>query len=198
MYPKWVQEICTTPCTGCRATPALDDIIAVGAARPAKQEAYLGPLAMLLVVCPNCGGRMYITLREPIQSVIRAMREFARIADEAGRNTPPPFNFGTKARDASAAVTRDGTGPLRPSRRENQPDTPPTQQEIQAFLRRLRKTSFKRGSKGFTNWMKDIGAESGDGDGTYPHSSGSFRSSASVHRIDGRDVPPQCYGRGAD
>jgi hypothetical protein len=166
MYPKWVEEVSRTPCAECHGVPTTADIIAVGTARPSKQEAYLGPLAMLLVDCPNCGGRMYITLREPIQSVIRAMREFVRIADEAGRKTPPPFNFGTKARDAAAAVTRDGSGPLRPSRRKNQPDTPPTQREIQAFLHRLRKTSFKRGSKGFRNWMKDIGAESGGGDGT--------------------------------
>jgi hypothetical protein len=89
---------------------------------------------------------------------------------------PPPFNFrrsGSSPAKDSPAVTRtsDGTGPLRPSRRENQPDTPPTQQEIQAFLHRLRRTSFKRGSKGFKTWMKGFGIDSdasGD-DENQPH-----------------------------
>lgn len=173
MYPQWVEEICRTPCAECHAVPALCDIIAIGSARPSKREAYLGPLAMLLVACPGCGGRMYITVREPIDTVILAMREFVRLADEAGRNTPPPLNFSKpKSNAGSATLGADSSGKLRPSRRKNQPDTPPTQQEIQAFLRRLRKTSFKRRSKGFTTWMKDIGAgddlevDTPDGDDT--------------------------------
>jgi hypothetical protein len=46
---------------------------------------------------------------------------------------------------------------VRPSRRRNQPLTPPTRPEIQAFLNRMRKTSFKRSSKGFKEWMSRFG-----------------------------------------
>ena len=102
-----------------------------------------------------------------------SLREFVRVIDEIGLSTPPPFNFRRSntrpADDANAtAKTSDGARPPRPSRRKNQPDTPPTPGEIQAFLHRLRKTSFRRKSKGFREWMKDIGAGDADGEDQVP------------------------------
>jgi hypothetical protein len=167
MYPKWIAKVTRLACADCRYCTSFHDIVAIGVSRPSKQEAYIGPLAMLILICPGCGRQMQVTLREPIESVILAMRELVRLADETGRNTPPPFNSGkpkTDSANPTAMKAVDGTGPLRPSRRANQPDAPPTQQEIQAFLRRLRTTSFKRGTKGFTDWMKDLGADSGAAD----------------------------------
>lgn len=166
MYPNWVEEVSRTPCGRCHRIPTPTDIIAVGAARPNAIEAYVGPLAMILVLCPRCGERMCITLREPVESVVEALREFVHVTAEESKKVKPPIHFPrSKPRGAdNPAITKtnDGVGPLRPSRREGQPDTPPTQREIQLFLSRLRKTSFKRGSKGFTDWMKDMGADSRD------------------------------------
>jgi hypothetical protein len=168
MYPKWIAKAARLACAECRYCTSFHDIVAIGMSRPSKQEAYIGPLAMLILICPGCGRRIEVTLREPIETVILAMRELVRLADEIGRNTPPPFSFSKpKSHADGPTVTKssDDSGPLRPSRREDQPDTPPTQQEIQLFLRRLRKTSFKRGSKGFADWMKDMGAvDRADGD----------------------------------
>lgn len=157
MYPKWIYEICQTPCINCRATPTADDIVAIGMTRPAKSEAYTGPLATLVVVCPTCRERMCIAVREPLTSLIQAVRHFARVVDEAGVNTPPPINL------PLPKITTGSADLPRPSKRRDQPATPPTQQEIQAFLYRLRKTSFKRDSNGFAGWMKDLGAD-GSGD----------------------------------
>jgi hypothetical protein len=164
MYPKWLEEVCRTPCGKCHVVPTPVDIIAVGIARPNNIEAYVGPLAMLLVECPCCGERMQITLRESVESVVEAIHEFVKVVGEAARNVPPPIQLPpSKPRvaddDRAMRKAADGTGPLRPSRRDNQPDTPPTQREIQAFLHRLRKTSFRLKSKGFTDWMKDMGAD---------------------------------------
>jgi len=75
MYPKWINEVCRTPCGRCHAVPTPADIIAVGVARPNKIEAHIGPLAMLIVICPQCRERMCITLREPISAVIEGIRE---------------------------------------------------------------------------------------------------------------------------
>ncbi|HEX8524205.1 MAG TPA: hypothetical protein VF669_18265 [Tepidisphaeraceae bacterium] len=99
------------------------------------------------------------------------MGEMTRLAEEARRNASPLINFTTP--DPSAAMpavseTTHGNSPLRPSRRKNQPDSPPTQAEIRAFLNRLRKTSFKRSSKGFKHWMQGFGVNS---DAPDPHSS---------------------------
>ncbi len=60
MYQNWVEEVSRTPCGKCHCIPTHADIIAVGAARPAAIEAYVAPLAMILVLCLGCGERMCI------------------------------------------------------------------------------------------------------------------------------------------
>lgn len=170
MYPKWIVEAARLACADCRYCTSVHNIVAIGMSRPSKQEAYIGPLAMLILICPGCGRRMEVTLREPIESVIFAMRELVRLADETGRNTPPPFSFIKPKTDSSSeGVTKisESSGAPRPSRRPGQPDTPPTPQEIQAFLRRLRKTSFKRASRGFKTWMQDLRADESAEDGEH-------------------------------
>jgi hypothetical protein len=112
---------------------------------------------------------MSVTVREPLKSVIAAMREFVAVIDEVGRNTPPPINLPSRQpqpadEPGTSTKTSENSGPLRPSVRDDQPDTPPTQREIQAFLHRLRRTSFRRSSKGFTDWMKEMGADPGAAD----------------------------------
>lgn len=172
MYPKWVEEICRTPCE-CHGVPGIDNIIAIGVARPAHGAEFMGPMAMVMVVCPGCGELMNITVREPLKSVIAAMRQLVEVIDEVGGNTPPPINLPRPKPQPTADDGGDNaTGRLRPSLRKDQPATPPTQREVQGFLRRLRATSFKRGSKGFTDWLKDLGAPddgSSDSDPSNPN-----------------------------
>src|SRR5947209_1073004 len=141
MYPKWIEEVCRTSCGKCHVVPTPIDIISVGIARPNNIEAYIGPLAMLLVECPCCGERMYITLRESVESVVEAIHEFVKVVAEAARNVPPPIQLprSKPRRESDRATERSDNSnvPLRPSVRDNQPDTPPTQREIQLFLHRL-------------------------------------------------------------
>src|SRR4051812_37813850 len=92
MYPQWVEEICRTPCN-CHGVPTVDSIIAIGISRPGKGAEFMGPMAMVMVVCPDCGQLMSMTVREPLKSVIAAMREFVAVVDEVARNTPPPINL---------------------------------------------------------------------------------------------------------
>jgi hypothetical protein len=165
MYPKWIAKATRLACKDCRYCTSFHDIVGIGMTRPSRKEPYAGPSALITLACPGCGVRIHVTVREPVESVILALGEMARLADEAGRNKPSPFNFSKLKTDAgSEAETKIGDGGgLRPSRRAGQPDTPPTQHEIQAFLRRLRKTSFRRKSKGFSRWMKEFEADAGAG-----------------------------------
>jgi hypothetical protein len=166
MYPKWVEEICRTPCE-CHGLPGIDDIVAIGVARPGKGAEFMGPMAMVMVVCPSCGQLMNITVREPLKSVIAAMRQLVEVIDEVGRKTPPSFNLPRpkpqQTSEGAGANASEARRPLRPSLRKDQPATPPTQREIQSFLRRLRTVSFKRGTKGFTEWLRDLGADDDPG-----------------------------------
>jgi hypothetical protein len=167
MYPQWVEQICRTPCE-CHGLHSVDDIVAIGVAKPGKGAEHMGPMAMVMVVCPSCGQLMNITVREPLKSVIAAMRQLVEVIDEVGRNTPPPFNLPRRkpqpTGDDTAANASKTRRPPRPSVRNDQPMTPPTQREIRSFLHRLRLNSFKRGAKDFSSWMKDLGAAGDDYD----------------------------------
>jgi hypothetical protein len=164
MYPKWIDKVTRLACKNCRYCTSFHDIVAIGMMRASRREPQIGPRAMIILACPGCGGRMQVTVRRPIDSVILAMHELVRVADKAGHDAPP-INLGEhKSEDPGVPITQktsDDSSPVRPSRRDDQPDTPPTPREIQLFLRRLRKTSFNRNSKGFNGWMKDLGADDG-------------------------------------
>jgi hypothetical protein len=83
-------------------------------------------------------------------AVILTMR---RIRPPRRRSPPQHAAAADQLRQAKIRRCRRGhdedercARPLRPSRRTGQPDTPPTQREIQAFLHRLRKTSPRSGA----------------------------------------------------
>jgi hypothetical protein len=63
MYPQWVEEICRTPCE-CHGVPTVDSIIAIGISRPGKGAEFMGPMAMVMVVCPDCGQMMSVNERD--------------------------------------------------------------------------------------------------------------------------------------
>jgi hypothetical protein len=92
----------------------------------------------------------------------------ARAAKPAGMTPEEVLARRTRAQSlegVSSFITAiERSNPPRPSIRASQPDTPPTQREVQEFLRRLRKASFQSGSIGFLDWMKDIGVDPDAGD----------------------------------
>lgn len=94
MYPKWVEEVSHTPCAACHAVAASATLSRSALRTPASARHASARWRCSWPPAPVAGGRMFITLREPIQSVILALREFVRLADEEGRKTRPPFNFG--------------------------------------------------------------------------------------------------------
>ena len=158
MYPKWVEKAARLICEDCRGCGSVHDIIAIGVASASRKEASTGLQALLIVACPCCGERMSITVNKPMESIMEAMREFVRHSEETANGATPPIQLSPK-KPVEPKLVREDIGILRPSVRGNQPDTPPTQREIQHFLHRLRTTSFKRSTKGFKNWMKDFGAD---------------------------------------
>lgn len=56
-------------------------------------------------------------------------------------------------------VASDELGTVHPSRRKEQPVSPITDAEIQRFLNMIRRTSFRRNTKGFRKMMKRLGID---------------------------------------
>lgn len=140
MYPDWLKGMFqSNPCSECRVPLTFADIEAVGVRRPYPDG--LGrPLALVTCVCGRCGNRMQCTLDQPLDAVMAAVEALYR---ELAAAAPPNAGVFQVPSSATAAP------PARPSRRKDQPSGPPTKEEIRAFLARLRRMSFKAGSKGF-------------------------------------------------
>lgn len=140
MYPDWLTTMFqSNPCSECRASLTLRDIEAVGVRRP-YPDGLQRPLAMATCVCPHCGNRMSCTIDQPLEGVLAAVEALYRELAEAA----PPSDGAFQLPSPKAK----GTGRARPSRRRNQPTAPPTEEEIRTFLARLKRMSFKAGSKG--------------------------------------------------
>jgi hypothetical protein len=171
MYPPWMNEMFRClPCSGCGSRLASDDIEIVGVRRPEEWEAWLAqPIFVISLICRNCGQVTNALHRQPLGEVVNGVTAFVRDIERDCQGKEPLVKIPglTTAKPAGSPSSPAPTPPapteppdhVRPSRRRNQPVKPPTPAEIRAFLNRMRKTSFKRGSKGFKNWMKNIGAD---------------------------------------
>lgn len=139
MYPEWLTTMFqSNPCSECRAGLTLSDIEAVGVRRP-YPDGLQRPLAMVTCVCPHCGNRMSCTIDQPLEGVLAGVEAlYLELADTAA-----PGNGMFQL----PSVPAKKTGRARPSRRRNQPSAPPTEKEIRDFLARLKRMSFKTGSK---------------------------------------------------
>lgn len=163
MFPDFMQDMVNLmECGHCDAPQTIADIRVVGIRRPEEFEAFRGePVFIIITGCPQCGQWTNHTMRRSRAQSIAGCNSFIDLIEKECKGKKPPINIpglGKKSARSSAGESESSQRP-RPSRRLNQPQTPPTQQEIQQFLGRLRRTSFKRSSKGFTNWMKELGSD---------------------------------------
>lgn len=167
MFPDFMNDMLSQArCGQCNAPQTPADIQIVGVRRPEEFEAFYGEGVFVIVMsCNACGQWTNYSMRRPRADSIAGCARFIDLIEQECQGKKPPLNIPGLEKKSKRTSTRAhmpqraAEGSPRPSRRENQPDTPPTQREIQCFLHRLRKTSFKRNSKGFSDWMKDMGAD---------------------------------------
>lgn len=133
MYPKWAWRLfATMKCRRCNKEMTPFDIKSIGIEENPHIEAI--PLARVIVcaACRKCGKQYRIIDCQSIDHVLIAMRIFHSI---------------NKAN--ASGVSKHSTPP---------PQTLISDKEVRVFLNRLKRTSFKRKSKSFKAWMKDMGA----------------------------------------
>lgn len=133
MYPQWTWKLFKSiKCCKCKNQLSPFDIEQIGIEENTQMAVSTDPKLSLLAVCRKCGQRHRIWEYQPIEDVIRAMRIFYSLNKHYGEH-----------------------GDLR---KKPPPRTPISDKEVKTFLNRLNRTSFKRSSKGFQQWMKDLGA----------------------------------------
>jgi hypothetical protein len=157
-------------CGHCNEPQTIADIQIVGVRRPEDFEAFHAePVFVMVMSCTACGQWTNHAMRRPGGDATDAIVKFIVLIKQECQGKKPALplpGLGKKRSDASEEMPPQSRehSPLRPSIRDDHPVTPPTQREIQLFLNRLRKTSFRRRSKGFSNWLKDLGGNGNRGD----------------------------------
>jgi hypothetical protein len=166
MFPEFMNDILgQARCGHCNAPQTIADIRVVGVRPPEEFEAFRGePVFIIIMGCKNCGQWTNHTIRRSRADSIEGVVSFIKLIEAECEGKTPPINIPgleKKLNPPPAPIPPQRTAEARPrpSIRDDQPDTPPTQREIQFFLQRLRKTSFKRSSKGFKDWMKGFGVD---------------------------------------
>lgn len=154
MYPDWLTILfrhggCN--CTQCRGAIGVAEIRFIGVRRPDPQT-IVRPQAFFLTRCPLCGHRTEYTVDASLEGISEAVEALFHDIEEGPPATDLPFTLPSmrappKPVDPTPEPVKSDA--VRPSRRPNQPLTPPTDAEITQFLARLKKTSFKTNSKGF-------------------------------------------------
>jgi hypothetical protein len=166
-YPAWLIGMFTdNHCPECRGLLMLSNIDAIAAARPEHNIAHLrDPMALVIATCPHCNRQLHLSMRCPRELLMNAVKQFINQIESAPIGEPPLFGPGSKVVQQSDSGNRAGDDKseptIRPSLRAGQSLRPPTDAEVKTFLARLKRMSFKSGSKGF---KKLSGNDRVDGD----------------------------------
>ena len=154
MFPSWTTDMLAhARCGHCNEPQTIADIQIVDVRRPEGFEAFHAePIFVMVMSCTACGQWTHHSMRRRGGDATDAIVKFIVLIKQECQGKKPPLEIpGSRCkRKGDTASANTTPGKLWPSIRQHQPDTPPTQGEIQAFLRRLRATPFRRNSKGFS------------------------------------------------
>ena len=142
MYSEWLCDLFQRrPCIVCNHTLTPDAMIAAGAERvsPVPSRPHPPWKGFLVVRCSNCHQKQkWILHMSPFElhlavAAVRAKGTRQQDAKHARRS-------GRSDRFTGGAI-----------------DVPIEDDEVEAFMRRLRRTSFRPGSKTFQTWLRKMG-----------------------------------------
>lgn len=137
MYPRWAWQLfANIKCMRCNKKMTPFDITSIAIEENPHMNVIPRAKLILYVVCRKCGNHHKIIDCQPIDHVVKAIRIFHSI---------------NKAN--VAGTSKHSTPP---------PQTLISDKEVRVFLNRLKRTSFKRKSKSFKAWMKDMGVPPDD------------------------------------
>ena len=183
-YPRWIVEIFEKPfpCTTCRKTVTLDDIIGIGVQVPCEPHIFVrDPRINIFMRCPHCSQQMGVQAAADKMQILSAVEsafdvikanldaafEQAESQHEASSPTilPSP-NYGPLCLDDDdGSPVFDARTPAQKrqdanrQRREGQLKRPPDDREVEVFLNKLKATSFKLSSKSYRKFMRELGID---------------------------------------
>ena len=160
MLPEWISMfVRSCHCLQCRAGFTLESVVGVGVGAPGITGSNQ-PVATLTLLCAACGAQTHVGGDQPIHAVLKAVSNFF-------------FDHGGAAAEATGVIngwTLDDFVPdsllkaddpkptpkVKPSIRPGMPQAPPTAAEVAAFLKSLRRASFRRGTPEHRTWSRKM------------------------------------------
>ena len=166
-YPTWITAMFDPPrrCSKCDGTLKIDQIVAVGLYTPNEvSDTAAGPMAGIEVRCDDCGQLLRITSDVDVDDIAAGTKAFYHLILEHRMDTEhkvwvrlPSPNFIEKnkvPKHNDAFGLREGR--IKRVRRDAALQQMPSDKEVQVFLNKLRRTSFKRDSKSFKRFMTEL------------------------------------------
>lgn len=165
-YPKWIKAIFNqqNPCSKCKRELGIEDIVAIGLYDPGEiSDSAVGPQTGFDTRCPDCGHLLRYTFDVPLPSLFRAINEFYNLISlyrmDGMRQTtvilPSPNCKKNGIPDHNPAFGLHESR-IKRIRRDPALQAMPTDKEVQVFSNKLRRASFKRDSKSFKQFMKEL------------------------------------------
>ncbi len=175
-YPKWVHDAMNNgiTCRKCQRLIELLDIQMIGVQYPSANQIYdLRPRAYIITECRKCFQKTGIEMTAPKPLLLSAVEAlFDHIESERPRteksspflpspNYPPPKGPGDVPGEPIPENQSPAALAWQDRRRRNRKKLArePNDREVKAFLRALNATSFKRSSKSFRAFMKQLGID---------------------------------------
>ncbi len=165
-YPRWVHDAADGQviCPECDRMIQLDGIRAIGVQYPETKQVHdRRPVAFVMTYCEDCDGRISLVAQvdksqmlsavETLYDYIEAQRPYTEVASPFAAK---PHNAIPKSGERWPAAV---AWAKRRRRQLAQLAQPPTDKETQVFLNRLKRTSFKRSSKSFEEFMWLMGID---------------------------------------
>jgi len=162
MLPQWVETIFQYACQ-CGRQLTCESVVCIGVARPDHVGQW--PKTFVDARCTRCPQTFRFEKPVTKEDIIEAV-EILYDQWEAHRepgiwplDKPPetPATDRSPAPEASAPAPTPAKKTMRPSRRKDQPPGAIGETEVTSFKKALGRTSFRRGSKSFEEFMRSMG-----------------------------------------
>jgi hypothetical protein len=164
MYPKWINDIFENlRCTKCSAFIKTKHINGITTEYDPSSLFSKLPKAKVNANCPRCGTTHQVVQTMPLKIIFEAIEAHCSRGSEPAKEMKPaddPLPPIDQGGCDGKAVCGDCEEPCLPRFETRLPQPSPiSDSEVEAFLRLLKRTSFKRESKSFQRFMSRLEAK---------------------------------------
>lgn len=165
-YPSWIKAVFIKQnnCVKCNCKIGIEDIVSIGLYTPNEiSDMAVGPQVGLDMGCQDCGNLLRYTFDIPLPSLFEGIDAFYDLiaehrmdSEHSGWVRLPSPNHKPKGVPKHNPKFGLHEARIKRVRRDPAVQEMPTDKEVQVFLNKLKRASFKRSSKTFKRFMAEL------------------------------------------